>query len=159
MLRYTILHYIRARSMCPCDSTISVLMTPRQPIQVPNESIYFQCQCLKAIHFFQIIKIVIVIWMFCRVLKKTFVTSKWWHHQMETFSALLALCVGNSPVTGEFPAQRPVTRSFDVFFVLRLNKRLSKQPWGWWFETSSWSLWRHCNALMTLKIVNTSFSC
>ena len=47
---------------------------------------------------------------------------------------------------GEFPAQRPVTQSFDVFFDLRLNKRLSKQPWGWWFETPSWSLWRHCNA-------------
>ena len=45
---------------------------------------------------------------------------------METFSALMAICVGNSPVTGEFPAQRPVTRSFDVFFDLRLNKRLSK---------------------------------
>ena len=38
---------------------------------------------------------------------------------MEAFSALLALCVGNSPVTGEFPAQRPVTRSFDFFFDLR----------------------------------------
>ena len=60
----------------------------------------------------------------------------WWCHQMETFSALLALCAGNSPVTGEFPSQRPVTRSFDVFFDLRLNKRLSKQ--------SHWS-WRHCN--------------
>ena len=47
---------------------------------------------------------------------------------------------------GEFPTQRPVTRSFDVFFDLRLNKRVSKQPWGWWFETLSWSLWRHCNA-------------
>ena len=46
---------------------------------------------------------------------------------------------------GEFPAQRPVTRSFDVFFDLRLNKRLSKQPRGWWFETPSWSLWRHRN--------------
>ena len=44
---------------------------------------------------------------------------------METFSALLAICAGNSPVPGEFPAQRPVTRSFDVFFDLRLNKRLS----------------------------------
>ena len=53
---------------------------------------------------------------------------------MEIFSALLALCAGNSPVTGEFPAQRPVTRSFDVFFDLRQNKRLSKQSWGWWFE-------------------------
>ena len=51
-------------------------------------------------------------------------------------------------VTGEFPAQRPVTRSFDVFFDLRLNKRLSKQKWGWWFETLSRPLWRHCNALI-----------
>ena len=64
---------------------------------------------------------------------------------METFSALLAICAGNSPVPGEFPSQRPVTRSFDVFFDLRLNKRLSKQPWGCWFDTPSWSLWRQCN--------------
>ena len=39
------------------------------------------------------------------------------------FSALLALCAENSPVTCEFPSQRPVTRSFDFFFGLRLNKR------------------------------------
>ena len=58
----------------------------------------------------------------------------WWRHQMETFSG-----------PGEFPAQRPVTRSFDVFFDLRLDTRLSKQPWGWWFEILSWSLWRQCN--------------
>ena len=71
----------------------------------------------------------------------------WWRHQMETFSALLAICAGNSPVPGEFPAQRPVTRSFAVFFDLRLNKRLSKQSWGWWFKTFSRPLWRHCNDL------------
>ena len=47
---------------------------------------------------------------------------------------------------GEFPTQRPVTRSFDVIFDLRLNKRLSKQPRGWWFETLLRSLWRHRNA-------------
>ena len=46
---------------------------------------------------------------------------------METFSALLAICAGNSPTTGEFPTQKPVTQSFDVFFDLRLNKRMSKQ--------------------------------
>ena len=74
-------------------------------------------------------------------------TYSWWRHQMETFSALLAICAGNSPVTGEFPAQRPVTRSFDAFFDLRLNKRLSKQSWGWWFETLSRPLWRHCNVI------------
>ena len=71
--------------------------------------------------------------------------NTWWRHQMETFSALLTICAGNSPVTGEFPAQRPVTRSFDVFFDLRLNERLSKQSWGWWFETQLRSIWRHCN--------------
>ena len=71
----------------------------------------------------------------------------WWLHQMETFSALLAICVGNSSVTGEFPAQRPVMRIFVVFFDLRQNKRLSKQWWGWWFETPSRPLWRHCNVL------------
>ena len=46
---------------------------------------------------------------------------------METFSVLLAICAGTSPVTGEFSAQRPVTRSFEVLFDLRLHKRLSKQ--------------------------------
>ena len=119
----------------------------------------------------------------------------WWCHQMETFSALLTICAGNSPVPGEFPArwwfetpsrplwhhsnelpqfdmmtssngnifrvtgplcgeftgpgefptQRPVTRSFDVYFDLRLNKRLCKQSWGWWFETLLCPLWRHSN--------------
>ena len=72
-------------------------------------------------------------------------TSLWWRHHMETFSALLAICAGNSPVLGEFPTQSPVTRIFDVFFDLRLNKRLSKQWWGWWFETLSRPLWRHHN--------------
>ena len=67
---------------------------------------------------------------------------------METFSALLAICVGNSPVPGEFPAQRPVTRSFEVFFDLRPNKRLSKQSLGWWFETLSRPSWRHYNGII-----------
>ena len=69
----------------------------------------------------------------------------WWRRQMETFSALLVLCAAISPVTGAFPSQRPVTRSFDVFFDLRLNKQFSKQSWRRWFETQSCSLWRHCN--------------
>ena len=70
-----------------------------------------------------------------------------WRLQMETFSALLAICARNSQVPGEFPAQSPVTRSFDVFFDLCLNKRLSKQWWGWWFETLPRPLWRHSNGL------------
>ena len=77
----------------------------------------------------------------------------WWRHQMEIFSALLAICAGNSPVPGEVPTQRPVTRRFDVFFDLRQNKRLSKQWWGWWFETLSHPLWRHRNEFWSLQVV------
>ena len=80
------------------------------------------------------------------VLSTIFIVT-WWRHQMETFSTLLAICAENSPVPGEFPAQRPVTRSFDVFFDLRPNKLLSKQSWGWWSETPSSSLWRHRNEI------------
>ena len=69
----------------------------------------------------------------------------WWRHQMEAFFALLAFCAVNSPVTGEFPAQRPVTRSFNVFFDLRLNQQMRKQWRGLWFETTSRSLWCHFN--------------
>ena len=61
---------------------------------------------------------------------------------------LLALCAGNSLVTGVIPAQRPVTRSFDVFFDLRVNKRLSKQSLCWWFVTPSRSLWRQCIGIL-----------
>ena len=76
-------------------------------------------------------------------------------------SALLALCAGNSPVTGEIPSLRPVSRSFDVFFDLRLNKSLSKHSWGWWFETTSCLLWHHCNNLQSfiqyLVLMHSSF--
>ena len=75
----------------------------------------------------------------------------WWRHQMETFSVLLALCVGNSSVAGEFPAHK----GFDVFFHLRLNKWLSKQSWGWWLEIPLHPLWCHCNAIILLT--NGSF--
>ena len=81
---------------------------------------------------------------------------------METFSALLAICAGNSPVSGEFPAQRQVTRSFDVFFDLRLNERLSKQSWGWSLETQSRLLWRKNNEYicndMSSVVVHTEIS-
>ena len=56
------------------------------------------------------------------------------------FCALLVFCAGNSPVPGEFSAQRPVTRSFDVFFDLHMHKQLSKQSRGWWFVNSGWLL-------------------
>ena len=54
----------------------------------------------------------------CRYAWSSLCVLIWWRHKMETFSALLAICAGNSPVTDEVLAQRPVTRSFDVFFDL-----------------------------------------
>ena len=69
---------------------------------------------------------------------------------MEIFSAFF-LCAGNSPVAREFPSQRPVTRSFDAFFDLRLSKRLSKQSKCRWFATPSHSLWRHSNGYLNYE--------
>ena len=93
---------------------------------------------------------------FCRVVI-ILICSPWWRHQMETFSALLVTWAMNSPVTGEFPAQRPVTRSFDFFFDLHLNKRSSKQWWRWWFETPARPLWRQCNDLWHHKLLRQGY--
>ena len=79
----------------------------------------------------------------------------WWRHQMETFSALLALCAGNSPVPVNSPHKGQWRGALMFSVDLRLNKRLSKQPWGWWFETPSWSLWRQCNVLMSYHTVSS----
>ena len=78
-----------------------------------------------------------------------------WYNCMMTSSngnifRVTCLLCGEFTCPGEFPAKRPVTWSFDDFFDLRPNKRLSKQPWGWWFETPSWSLWRQCNGVRVL---------
>ena len=75
------------------------------------------------------------------------VGNSWWRHHMEAFSALLAICAGNSPVPGEFPVQKASdSELWCFFFYLRLNTRLRKQSWGCWFETLSRPLWGHCNA-------------
>ena len=71
-----------------------------------------------------------------------------WCNQKETFSMLLALCGGNSPVTGEFPLPMPLTRSLNIFSDLRLHKRLSKQSRHRWFETPSHWLWRNWNVII-----------
>ena len=77
-----------------------------------------------------------------------------WRHQMKSFSALWALCEGNTPATGVFASQRPVTRSSDVLFDLRLNKRLSNQSrWLRWFEMTSRSLWRNCNESHSISLL------
>ena len=86
------------------------------------------------------------------------VQISWWRHRRGTFSAFLALCEGNPPVTDMFPSQGPVTRSFDVFFEQRLNKRLSTQSKRRWFETPSRSLWRHCNVTIIALNIPLRFS-
>ena len=70
----------------------------------------------------------------------------WWRHQMETFSPILVLCAGNSPDTGEFPALRPVTRSFDVFFSIcaTINGWVNKREAGDWRRHRA-PLWRQYN--------------
>ena len=94
-----------------------------------------------------------------------------WRHCMEMQRTIFTPCIScywkvwshllfmmTSPnwnifrVTDPLRGQRPVTQSFDAFFDLRLNKRLSKQSRRWWFETPSRSLWRHCNVLFNLGL-------
>ena len=70
-------------------------------------------------------------------------TQTWWRHQIEPFPALLSMC-------GEFAGHRwiPLTKPSDAELWICVwceYKRLSKQSWGWWFETPSRSLWRHCD--------------
>ena len=88
----------------------------------------------------------------CNFLSKIFILS-WWRHQMVTFPTLLALCAGNSLVTGEFPSQRPVKWSFHLFSDLRLNKRLSKQSCCWWLETPSRPWWQRHNNVWYLTLI------
>ena len=75
----------------------------------------------------------------------TCILSWWWRHQMETFSAFLALCVENSPVTGEFPHKGQWRGALLFSLICAWIIRLSKQSIRWWFETPSGSLWCHCN--------------
>ena len=76
----------------------------------------------------------------------------WWRHRMKTFPRYWHFVRGilQSPVN--FSSQRPVTRRFNVFFDVHLNKRLSKQPRYLWFGMPLRSLWRHCNGFKSLEI-------
>ena len=96
---------------------------------------------------FEYLEVIILRYIFLirRYCSNCEISRPWWRHEIETFSALLAICAANSPVPGEFPTQRPVTRNFYVLFDLRPNKLLTKQSWGWSFETPSHPLCRHRN--------------
>ena len=82
--------------------------------------------------------------------------TKWWD-MMTSSNGNIFRVTGH--LCGKFTGPRWISRtkasdaSFDVFFDLRLNKRLSKQPWGWWFETPAWSLWRHRNDIWPMHCV------
>ena len=83
-----------------------------------------------------------------------------WRQDMKMFSVFMMTSSNGNIVRvtghlcGEFTGPRwsPRTKASDaelcVFFHLRMNKLLSKQSWGWWFEKPSVSLWRHCNVLI-----------
>ena len=100
----------------------------------------------------------VLLYVFCSWYNTCASKLSWRRHEMETFSALLAICAGNSLASGEFPAQRPVTRSYNVFYDLCLNKRLRKQSFGWWFEKLShplYGIWSWvCRATYQLHHVN-----
>ena len=92
------------------------------------------------------------LWRHSNVIIMTNVATKcwhvWWLHQMETFSALLTLSVGNPPVTSGFPSHRPVKRSFDAFLICAwTNGWANKRDAG---DTPSCSLGRHCNGFFFL---------
>ena len=91
-----------------------------------------------------IVNHILMNWMYCS-LPKIMMTSS----NANIFCITGPLC-GEFTSPGEFTAQRPVTWSFNVFFDPCPNKRLSKQPRGWWFETPSWSLWRQCNDISSV---------
>ena len=79
-------------------------------------------------------------------------TSPWFIFKMTSSNGNIFRVTGS--LCGEFPWQKPVMPSIDIFFDLRLNKRLSQQSWGWWFETQSRSLWRHCSVQSVLWVIN-----
>ena len=103
-------------------------------------------------------KLIVAEWRYMAIQKTKYINVRqttlrhfflfsWWRHQMETFSALLAICedIHRSPVNS--PDKGHWRGASMFFFYLPLDIRLSKQSWGWWFETLSRSLWRHRNVL------------
>ena len=137
------------RHKCSCQTTL-VRMIEKWKVALDNckNGKHSCCRLQEAFNSLPYVLLIATLTAYGMDIKSSKLISTWWRHQMETFSALLVICAGNSPVLGEFPTQRPVMWSFDVFFDLRLNKRLSKQSWGWWFETLSRPLWCHRNAYL-----------
>ena len=124
----------------------NVAMAPEFTLNCPVETVQL---CLSNIpnstHLWNVMKciLLLVLWP---LLQKDIPQSTFGHDDVikwKQFPRYWPFVRGNSPVTGEFSSQRPVTRNFDVFFDLHLNKRLSKQSRRRWLEMPSCSLWRH----------------
>ena len=96
-----------------------------------NNRLYFHCHC-------------------CCLLFGLSSHYSWWRNQMETSSELLVFCAWNSRCTVNSPHKGQQREVFFIFIDRRINKRLSKQSWGWWFDTSSRSLWHHCNGWLDI---------
>ena len=132
-----------------CTLAMELLQSFTKPSILPNVSSFhltesstvFKSRGLLLHSMIDYIFIAALTGLIQHILKVTMMTSS----NGNIFRVTGHLC-GEFTGPGEFPAQRPVTRSFDVFFDLRLNNPLSKQWWGWCFETLSRPLWRHCNA-------------
>ena len=131
-------HQMATKSTHKCSYNSAVTLTSQLQSHIMN------CLCLNnAWNQYQIMNWIAIptitnkgsLWLGDNRWMLWYLDDIWWRHQMKTFSTFLALCADNLAVTGEFPSQRPATRSFGFFHDLRLNKRLSKQSWGGWFET------------------------
>ena len=86
----------------------------------------------------------------CVVFKRSGEVISWWRHQMEKFSALLALCAGNSPVPVTSPHKGQWRGALMISLICAWITVEYTQSLGWWFETPYWPLWRYCNVKMSL---------
>ena len=111
------------------DMTLMILQTYTGSIFLSKLTIYWKDGTYNLVHMSHTVYVTLI---------------PWWRHQMGTFSALLAICAGHSPVTGEFPAHSPVTRSMFVLICAWINGSVNNGEAGD-FETPSRPLWRHCN--------------
>ena len=138
------LFYLLIRSQCDCLDKPARLFRPN--VQLPRHHTYYRYNGRHVLHYIILpnntfsnnSRLSVSVDLLVR------------YHMMTSSNGNIFRVTGHlcGEFTGEFPAQRPVTRGFDVFFDPRLNKRLSKQSWGWWFETSSRTLWLYVT-LMT----------
>ena len=121
---------------------------------IDNDDLFMKIFTLKFLRYpaFPCTNVAFVHWIIRNGLRWFFLSNMMTSSNGNIFRVTGFLC-GEFTGPGEYSTKRPVTRSFDVFFDMRLDKRLSKQSWGWWFETQSCPLWRQCNGTLVLSHV------